>query len=46
MDAASGTCQPHAKGTFFFVVVIMSFLLASLVIEIVISGGTLRILLK
>jgi len=38
--------QPLAKGTFFFAVVIMSFSLASLVIEVVISGGALRILLK
>lgn len=38
--------QELAGGAFFSAVVLMSLSLASLVIEIVISGGALRILLK
>ena len=38
--------QVLANGTFFTAVVVMSLSLASLVVEIVISGGALRILLK
>ena len=37
--------QAAANGTFFAAVVLMSLSLASLVIEIIISGGALRILL-
>jgi hypothetical protein len=37
--------QGAANGTFFAAVVLMSLSLASLVIEIIISGGALRILL-
>lgn len=37
--------QSLANGTFFAAVVMMSLSLASLIIEIVISGGALRILL-
>lgn len=38
--------QSVANGTFFAAVVMMSLSLASLVVEIAISGGALRILLK
>ncbi|MDA7517961.1 DUF2721 domain-containing protein [bacterium] len=38
--------QALANGTFFSAVVVMSLSLASLVIEVIISGGALRILLK
>lgn len=37
--------QPLANATFFAAVVLMSLSLASLIIEIIISGGALRILL-
>jgi len=38
--------QVIARGTFFVAVVVMSLSLASLVLEVIISGGALRILLK
>ena len=38
--------QALANSTFFSAVVVMSLSLASLVIEVIISGGALRILLK
>lgn len=38
--------QALANGSFFAAVVLMSLSLASLVVEILISGGALRILLK
>ena len=38
--------QVLANGVFFMAVVVMSLSLASLVVEVVVSGGALRILLK
>ncbi len=38
--------QGLANFTFFTAVVVMSFSLASLIVEVLISGGALRILLK
>ncbi len=38
--------QVMANGTFFIAVVVMSLSLASLMVEVIISGGALRILLK